>query len=107
MQWNVYRANIRAAAAERRCIAQVLVIPHVLEIRRDDRANRTGIHCPIGVTPDILVDRAGIQAGAATDARQGPARPFLLQHFCPAVVEQDHVHFFRPVGFSFFPSARK
>ena len=38
------------------------------DLRREDRADRTGIHASVGVSADLSIDRTDVQAGAAPDA---------------------------------------
>ena len=54
---------------------------------------------------DIFINRTGIQTGAATDAIKTFLLFYIRKNVCPAIVEQDHIHFFRTISLAFLPWA--
>ncbi len=86
---DLYRADLVAGPAKRggkRQLARLLQPDHV---RHDHRADRARINPAIGPAPHAAIDRAGVQARAATDAEQAHAGLRVGQNAGPAVVD-DH-----------------
>ena len=54
----------------------------------------------VGMATDVLVHRAGIETGSASNAIQGLALLFFGEQFRAPVVDQNHVHGFRAVRFT-------
>ena len=75
MNIDLHRTNGSAGAAQGRRITQVLVIFLRIQVRRDHGTDRSAVGGPVSVSANVLVDGAGIEAGAATDA----VKPFT--HF--------------------------
>ena len=48
-----------------------------------------------------LIDRAGVQTGATTDAAQTFAEFFALKYIRTAIVQKDYLHIFRAVRLFF------
>ena len=68
------RAHLVAGAAQRRGVGQRLRVLQILQLRRQDRADRTAVDRPVRVAAGLPVDRAGVQARGAADAVQRLAR---------------------------------
>ncbi len=66
------------------------------EQRAEHGADGAGIHAAVGVAAGLAVDRADVEAGAATDAAEDLAA-VAGQHFCTAVVDEDDVRLLRAV----------
>ncbi len=64
----------------------------------EGRSDRAHVDPAVGVPPDLLVDRAGVQTGAAADAEERLAQLRVGQDLRTAVVEQDDVHLFRALS---------
>ena len=88
---NLDRTNLRARAAQRRRERQVTGDFCAKQLRRQDRADGSGIRAAVRVPADVVVDRADIEARAAADAQQRLARAFVLQNSRASVVEQDQM----------------
>ena len=67
MQINLYRANVGATAAEAAGVGEMGEF-FAAQVRRDDAADRALVGRAVTVTADGFVNRAGVQARAATDA---------------------------------------
>ena len=67
-------------------------------MRGDHRADGSAIGGAIAVTTDILIDRAGVKAGATADTIKAFACFGVGEDICPAVVEQDQDHLIGAVG---------
>ena len=61
------------------------------ELRGKDGADRAGVDRVIGVTTHVLVHRADIHAGTATDALEGLTAYRVGKHICAAIIQQDEV----------------
>ena len=70
---------------------------HADERRRQHRADRSGIHPPVGMAADGAVDRTVIHAGAAADAAQHLAE-LAAEQLRAAVVENHDMAGLGPVG---------
>src|SRR5258708_39806955 len=66
-------AHFGARSAEARCEREPGVLHDAVKLRRDDLSDWTGINPGIVVTADLAVNRAMVQARAATDAEQRTA----------------------------------
>src|SRR5215217_4437945 len=68
-------------------------------MRRDHRTDGPAVSSAISMTADIFINRAGIQTRTAADT----IKPFADFRFYiqigAAIVQQDHIHFFRSVCF--------
>ena len=62
------RAHLVARAAQRRGVRQRARVLHRLQLRRQDRADRTAVDRAVGVPAGLPVDRARVQARRAADA---------------------------------------
>ena len=86
------RARLGACAAQRAERGQppALVRLHPREQRREHRADRARVHRAVGVASDLRVDRARVEAGSASDAREH----VLVRgaHERPATGVDDHDH---------------
>ena len=67
--------------------------------RRQDRADRAGIHPSVRMAADVLIDRAMVHAGAAADAAQRLA-DLAAQHVAAAAVDDDEIHALRAMEFA-------
>ena len=85
------RADIGAAAVERRSEGQVAVFPRV-EGRVDDQADRAGIGGAVAEAAAAPIDRAGVHAGAAADAFERGPELLHAQALGAAVVDQHDMH---------------
>src|ERR1700733_4285711 len=65
------RADFVAGSAERRRVRQGLGVLHLHELRGQDCADWAAVDRAVGVATGLPVNRAGVLAGAATDAAQG------------------------------------
>jgi len=64
-----------------------------------------GIDTAIGVSADLHIDRAVVDAGAAADAAQGVGEQWIGMDACAPIVEQHQVHLARAVEFIGTPRA--
>jgi len=101
VQGNSNRADLGAASTQGRGLAQVLVLIKVLEVRGDHFPDGTGIGGPVAMPPDVLVNRASIQAGSATDAMQGLPGLGIFEQASAAVIQKDDHHFLGAIAFVF------
>src|ERR1017187_5279843 len=97
---DLYRADFVTGPAEARSIWQALRMMHLHQLRREDRANRPCIHASIGVSAGLLIHRAGVLAGSATDAVQGLPRLGIRQYFGPRIVHEHDMKRTRPIAAS-------
>src|SRR6187549_2855932 len=74
---------------------------HALQVRGDNTADRATVGSAISMSTNILINGTGIQAGAASDTIQAFSLLWILKNVGTAVIQQDHVHFFRSVSFIF------
>src|SRR5690606_19651281 len=65
MQRDTHGAHSRAATTQRRCIAQVFMVFQPAQVRHDDRANGPAVSGIICMSPNVLIDRAGIETRPA------------------------------------------
>src|ERR1700739_1632103 len=89
------RTDVAAAAVERRRERQVAVFVRI-EGRIDDQADRARISCPVAQATAAAIDRAGVHAGAATDAFERGPELLKSETRRAAVVHQHHMHFAAP-----------
>src|SRR5262249_6346946 len=88
------RTRLRARAAERRGVGEVLHRPGALQHRGQQDPDRAGVRVAVGVAADLAVDRTHVQAGAAAQAveRLTQRAGDLLD---ATVVEEDQVKLLR------------
>src|ERR1035437_5446285 len=98
MQIDPHRTNVRAGAAKRAGVGQVRPLLRGTQMRRDDGNDGPLIGGAIRVAADILVNRAGVETRAATDAMQGIALLGIGEQTRANVVEENDVKFPRAVG---------
>ena len=103
---DVERADRLAASAEARSVGQIAGAIDALELRRQDRAHRTGIDRAVSVAADRAIDRAVIEAGPAADAAQHGGE-LAAEHLAPPVVEQDDMVGAGAVGIAVPPRTRR
>src|SRR5215212_2727993 len=102
MQRNADGARLRAGAAERRGVRQVLRLFVALKQGRYDGADRTGVGRPVGVTAGLAIYGTDVQAGPTADAVEGLFE-LGAQKIRAAVVQQDQVHLLCPVELALVP----
>src|SRR5258708_10006537 len=83
----------------------MLPFAQILKMRGNDRADGTTIGRSVTMTSDILIDRTGVQAGAATDAIKALPGLLISKDPGPAIIQQDHDHFFRAIRLPGLPGA--
>lgn len=88
---DLYRADIGAGAAKRRCERQVCIFFHV-QIGREDRADRAGYSRMIAMTAAAPVYRAGVKTSGAADTFEGVAEILSAEMKAAAVVDEDDMH---------------
>src|SRR5689334_18038695 len=81
----------------------MLVFINASEMWGYHAANRAAVSSTVGMTANIFIYRAGIQAGAASDAIQGFPRFWISQQIGAAIIQQNYIHFFRPIRFAGLP----
>ena len=99
-QRNAHRTDNPALVAHRRRRRQVLRILETDVHRRQDRADRAGIHPPVRMAADILIHRAVVHARAAADAAQRLA-DLAAENGRAAAVDQDEIHVLGAVELAF------
>src|SRR5690606_29735414 len=97
---DLHRTDLAAGAAQAACLGKLAGAFEPQQPRVQDGADRPRVDPAVGVTPDLAVDRAGVQAGTATDAPERVAQLRVRQHRAPTVVDQHHVHLFGSFGFA-------
>lgn len=96
---DVDRADLTARTTEAGSAGELRSGMHPRDQRREDRSDGTGIHTSVGVTTDLSIDGAHVQACTATDAPKGFGGEVVFEEFRPSVVEQNQVNLFRAVVF--------
>src|SRR5208282_1389741 len=97
--------DVLARAAQRRRERQVSR-GAAEKIGADDRPDRTRIDRAIRVAADAPVDRAYVQARAASNAIQSLAQNRIRNHRAAPVVQDHHVHLAWPVEIALAPRTR-
>ena len=101
VQLNMDRAYRCASATQRTGITQVAKFFLSFEVWVQGGSDGATVRRIVGMSPDGLVDRADIQAGATADAVQGFALPGIGQHIGATIIQQYHIHLFRSICFTF------
>src|SRR5256885_15703657 len=87
---DAHRAGIRAGAAERRGVRQILHRRGAVEHRGEEDAGRARVRVAVGVAADLAIDGTDVEARAAAQAEERLVqRPEDLRD--AAVVEQDQM----------------
>src|SRR5208282_2493620 len=87
---DLYRADVGAAAVERRGVGQIAVFANI-ESRINDDPDRAGIGRAIAQAAAAAVDRAGVHAGAAANAFERIPEVLHAQALRSSVVDQHDV----------------
>src|SRR5439155_13410804 len=87
MQIDLHRAGLAAGAAEGRGVGEMFPIPQTAQVRRDDRADGTGVSRAVTVAAHVAVDGTDVQTSAAADAMKGVALLGVRQQAGASIVE--------------------
>ena len=103
---DVHGTHLSARAAQAARAGKLGGGVHSGHLWSQDRSDRSWIHASVGVTADLSIDGADVEAGAAANATQGLGRHILGQKLGSTVVDEYDVHFVRAVVFRRGPGSR-
>ncbi len=89
-------ADLVAQSAKCAALGQIGIAIKSEEERQYHDAHWAAVRSAVGMATDFSKDRAGVETCAATYTSQG-LPIFALEDFGSSVVEDDEVHFFRPI----------
>src|SRR2546426_3845215 len=91
--WNIYlhRAHFPARATQTRRIGQLCRLTQSDQLRSNDCSDWARVDRPVSVSTNLLINRAGIEACAATNTSQRLTRNRMREHPRAPVIEQDEV----------------
>ena len=92
------RADLVARPTQGRCIGQAFGLLHSHQLRRENGTNGAGIDRAIGVPTSASIDRADIEAGAATNAVQRLTSYIVSKNIGAPVIQQDQVEGLRTIS---------
>src|SRR5438067_5662183 len=101
---NFDRAGSLTRPAEAGGVRQMMVGRQTVAEWCEHSTDRAGMDAAIGMAADAAINRAGIQASAAADAKQAFAQR-AAENSRAAVIENDEVECFRPVQLAGLPRA--
>src|SRR5580658_1496349 len=97
------RTDLVAGPAQRRGIGQRVAIvkaaiSRLMQLRRENRADWSGVDRSIGVSASLTVNRTGIETRSATNALQRLLRLSIVQDRTAPVIKQDDVKLLRAIA---------
>ena len=87
MQVDLYGTGLRAGAAKRTGMREMLPILQAAQVRCDDRANWPRIGGAVSVSADVAKDGANVQASAATNTMEGITLLGISEQRCSLVIQ--------------------
>src|SRR5436853_5666686 len=85
------RAHLATRAAQRRSERKIFRSFASNQLRGQKGSDRSGIDPSIGMAADLLINRTGVQTGAAANAIERLAQVFVCKNVHAAVIEYDYM----------------